>query len=62
MKKLETYESFLIYAWGLGMILLGGQLSILNDWLFWYPLGILTLPTFKYALYLLFPIREVMSK
>jgi len=36
---------YLAINWfGIGMILIGFYASILNGWLFWFPLGLLTTP------------------
>jgi hypothetical protein len=43
----ESIADFAILIWGMAMILIGWQTSILKDWLFWYPLGLLTLPAAK---------------
>jgi len=50
-------SSFAIYLWGIMMLVIGNQLAILNGWLFWFPLGILTLPCVKYGILLYDSIR-----
>lgn len=40
----EETKSFLVTSFGIAMICFGGVASILKGWLFWYPLGLLTIP------------------
>jgi len=49
----DALSSFAIFLWGIGMLVIGNQLGTLNGWLFWYPLGLLTLPCAKYGMLLL---------
>ena len=37
-------KNFYFIALGFVLVLLGGILHILSGWLFWYPLGLITVP------------------
>jgi hypothetical protein len=55
----ENISIFIVYVFGIVMILVGHQFSILTGWLFWFPLGMLTLPCAKYAILI---IENIYSK
>jgi hypothetical protein len=40
----NNLKNFYIIALGFVLILLGGITDILSGWLFWYPLGLITIP------------------
>ena len=40
----EEYERFLTFTFGMLIIAVGGILGILDNWTFWFPLGMLTIP------------------
>jgi len=44
MANKTKQRNFYIIALGFVLILLGGILHILNGYLFWYPLGLVTIP------------------
>lgn len=46
-------SSFAIYLWGMMMLVIGNQLAALTGWLFWFPLGALTLPCLKEGIMLI---------